>query len=659
MPPSRLILAALFGCALLVNACSGASTEVPNDPGGGPAPVPADVDTDGDGVPNSLDAFPDDANEQVDTDGDGVGDNGDVAPADPTRSVPPIRAVRRGGQTFLTWEEDAGRAGERYHVYRHDAPITTANLADATRLTDRWGALPEGTAIHPHALPGDPQRFVIQDLGSPLPAGTGLFVYTTQAGDSGQAWYAVTEIVGGVEDTDIVTNVNTLGVPVAEAVQPARAVLVRSRNGGRGRLYTQFMDVANWNPTLSGYAYNYAVGLPDGFDPATPYPVKIELHAYGERYRNVDEAEYDWPAIHVLPDDPGGVGTSHTWWYGFARDHDYRAAGTTPTAGPVVNFTEQRVLAIVDDLVRDPGITVDTSRTHVWGHSMGASGSLSLGVRYGDVFAAIYGSQPMTDYRSSPTFIEEFERLWGTRAANLPILNAGPHSQAIARYGQGGDRPSGVWDWMDHGAQLVRRRGERFAFLAFGHGKADTTIDWATQGRPFIASLDAARAAFSSLALAGYGHNWMGFEPIVHSVFSAGYGDWGNFVFRNTLTYPALHRASGSGPLVPPDTGTDRYNLDIDWSTPWNAFGAAPVDTSARYEITLRSLTVEQTADVTPRNTSAFRPAVGQAFRWRVQRADNGQVLQQGSTTADADGLVTVTGARILTGAGSRLIIEP
>ncbi|WP_152206339.1 malectin domain-containing carbohydrate-binding protein [Marinobacter changyiensis] len=43
----------------------------------------ADGDMDGDGVPDSLDAFPNDPSESADTDGDGVGDNADVFPADP------------------------------------------------------------------------------------------------------------------------------------------------------------------------------------------------------------------------------------------------------------------------------------------------------------------------------------------------------------------------------------------------------------------------------------------------------------------------------------------------------------------------------------------------------------------------------------------------
>ena len=38
------------------------------------------TDSDGDGVTDALDAFPNDSTETADTDGDGVGDNGDVFP---------------------------------------------------------------------------------------------------------------------------------------------------------------------------------------------------------------------------------------------------------------------------------------------------------------------------------------------------------------------------------------------------------------------------------------------------------------------------------------------------------------------------------------------------------------------------------------------------
>tara|TARA_Y100000589_G_scaffold309524_1_gene327123 strand:- start:112 stop:804 length:693 start_codon:yes stop_codon:yes gene_type:complete len=46
-----------------------------------------EIDSDGDGIADSLDAFPNDASETTDTDGDGVGDNSDAYPNDETRSA--------------------------------------------------------------------------------------------------------------------------------------------------------------------------------------------------------------------------------------------------------------------------------------------------------------------------------------------------------------------------------------------------------------------------------------------------------------------------------------------------------------------------------------------------------------------------------------------
>jgi hypothetical protein len=123
-----------------------------------------------------------------------------------------LAALHRSGQTFLTWTENTGASDESYHVYRHTAPIDAGNIDQATRLTEKWGPLSEGssifyTEIH-RGLGGDPypglHNYVIADLGEPLTDTVGLFVWTTK--ETGNFYYAVTTVDGGVENRDLQPN---------------------------------------------------------------------------------------------------------------------------------------------------------------------------------------------------------------------------------------------------------------------------------------------------------------------------------------------------------------------------------------------------------------------------------------------------------------------
>ena len=74
---SELIKIITLGGAMTLTACGGGGGG-DDDTGGGNTIV----DSDGDGVADSQDAFPNDANESKDSDGDGVGDNSDAFPND-------------------------------------------------------------------------------------------------------------------------------------------------------------------------------------------------------------------------------------------------------------------------------------------------------------------------------------------------------------------------------------------------------------------------------------------------------------------------------------------------------------------------------------------------------------------------------------------------
>ena len=584
---------------------------------------------------------------------------GGGVPVNPNQVLPQVvtelTALHRSGQTFLVWPESGGAS---YHVYRHSSPITQDNLTSAKKLTARWGALDANTSRNTHRSNEEPANFVVEDLGSPLADNTGLFVYTLQNGEQGSAYYGVTTVTGN--DTETLVARNSLDSAVTETVATPRPVLVSSKNSGKGRLYTQYMDYQNWNPTLNGYAYSYTIALPANYNASRSYPLQLNLHAFGENLRYLPETEFaDWEIIQLFPHDPGEQqGTVHTWWFGFAADHNYRTQGQVPGSGNIANFTEQRLLAAVRAVISDSTFNVNNDLIHVIGNSMGASGALSLGLRYPNVISGVYASQPMTNYPASPTFQSNFIQLWGQQPSALQVINSGLDAGTIRRYGAGGNVPTTAWNWMNHLDQMRRRSADGFAFLAIDHGKADATIDWQTQGRPLVQALTDANAGFSANALDGVGHGWQAFAAVVKPLFGLGYGDEAPWRYPRSLSYPSITNASGSGALNPANSGTDSYNVNIEWATAQNSFGQAIVDNANTYEISIRSTAGAQTANITPRRTTSFRPAGGTQCQWTAVNNNNGQTLQSGSATASGNGAVTAFGVPISVSQGTRLRIN-
>ena len=558
-------------------------------------------------------------------------------------------AFHRDGQTFLTWGETA--TTDQYHVYRSSSPITSDTLVQATKVTERWGPLSSDTSVNTTGGSNAPAFYVIEDDGLQLDANTGLFVYTTQTGDSATAYYAVTTVTGGTED---LSRVLTFNDAVQESVSTTSDVLTDRQRNGRALLYTQFMDYSQWNPTFNGYAYNYSVVLPPNYSAAQSYPLLVQPHAFGEYFKfsdNLESFELDRNVIQLFPNDPGtSVGEVHSWWYGYAADHNYETNGSIPTSGKIENFTEQRVMRSINEV--SSNFSVDRNFIHAFGNSMGASGVLSWGMRYPSVFSGVYASQPMTDYRDSPTFQEDLVQLWGAQAANLPITNAGLNVQDISIY-----EGVGVWDWMDHHQQLVARRGDTFAYLMVSHGKQDQVLTWNTQGIPTVRALTEANAAFSAVN-SEEGHAWSAFDAVNTIMFGFGFDADFNWKYPLNLSFPAIQNASGSSSIDPANTGVDTYNLNIEWSVPHNSFGDPIVDQANRYEVTLRSTDAPQTAEITPRRTQQFSVNGGDVCNWSALDAADNAVLNSGTVTADADSLITVAGFPILTGLGSRLVID-
>ena len=611
------------------------------------------------------------------------GGSTNTVPTQPTN----LQAIHRSGQTFLTWTERADFLGESYRVYRHTTPITANNLATATRLYEVWE---DSATIYANRYWDDNtgsvraryfDRAVITNGGSPLPAGTGLLVWTLATNDfsggtTGSVYYAITTVNSdGVENRTNFTSANTLG-PLAEGV--AEPLPVGAPLGvARGHLYLQFMDLRNWNPTFHApragngylgldpdlpavqhalaYVYDYVVFEPDCGSGAQA--TMFSLHGWGGgTYGPVtgDPDPWGWCAYRIYPIDQ-----SETWWFGFARTNDFRVNTEVPAGDTIANFTEQRLLRMLRDLQRQPpGPPVDTNRAFVYGQSMGGSGTLSLALRYPNVFAAAYASEPMTDYATDgdgggTDWRGDVEPKWGARALALPVWLDAPAGWAnsLKRY-----NGTSVWVWQNHRFNLTNRIADEIVPLGIGHGTNDMVIEWPSQGQPIYGPLDASRRCWGGVVTEA-GHSWLGFWGLPPTLApDSSLTPFQAFQVVRNETVPGLSRASGNVPAPPTQTGG--YNQNLSWSASWDAWDGPPLDTATNWQVSLRSEDgAPHSVDVTPRRTQQFHPAPGTTAQWRNLRVSDGAQLQSGTATTDLHGLLTVSNVTV-SASGNRLRLE-
>jgi pimeloyl-ACP methyl ester carboxylesterase len=563
-------------------------------------------------------------------------------------TVKEIAALHRSGQTFLTWRERNDVQGERYRIYRHTQSITASNIGQATLVatvpegsgqyrTERWKAEINAQPVQ--------RNFIIRDLGPELADDQGLFVYTVQPGEAGNAFYAVTPVVAGNEDRSITSGANATAASVSESVQSPRPVEVWRSQSGLGRVYTQFMDFKNWNPTNDGYAYNYSVSLPDQYQAQATYPMYVQIQGYGTRYSYDDSlgTPWGWQAIQIWCDDP-----HQSWYYGYAKTHNYgddwpqniHGPLTVPTSGLVSNFTEQRILRAIVDVARE--FHVDTNRVYVFGQSMGGSGALALAMRYPNVFAAAFCGEPMTNYAGDnrlfdADWIADVEMKLGSTSGSLRIVNEGPLAAHLVKYNS-----TDAWHWQNHQANMRERQGDEMAYIHTIHGTHDTVIEWDTQGSPWYPLMAGdARRGWTGFAQP-IDHTWIGFMD-THNF------GWDRFSFRKDRSFPAFSRFSLNH--VSPDS-TSYYNLGIEWSCPWNDFAGDIIDEDERYAIVLRlydpgaddfqTIADSGHVDVTPRRLQHFLVTPGKRYSWSCSDVGTGMVIASGSVVPDAFGLLTI-----------------
>ncbi len=614
-----------------------------------------------------------------------------------------VQAVFRSGQTFITWRERADLQGETYRIYRANHPIDAAALAQAQFLA---AVGKDSARFYANSFTEDGQwktrfseRLITQDGAAALAKGTGLLVWTLSPADldgqtAGAGYYAVT--VTPPNGAETLTAGYTTGPVVEEAAEPLPVEITSSsgvKPGAGAHIYIQYMDLRHWNATFHApnptnqyyglnpqdpnlaqalaYAYDYVVFTPEvktcgGSLPKT-LPVLVYLHGWkGNRYVATHDNSYPYCAYLVYPTDE-----LETWYFGFARSHDYRKGGVVSAGDVIENYTEQRILRMVYDLQRSPpGPPVDTQRLYVFGHSMGGTGALGLALRYPNVFAAVYSGEPITNFLTAGVTHEDWAAdaaiKWGAPELNLPVALSAPGGWAAPLQKYNG---LGVWDWQDFEAnfspsQPPDRAGDDLAPLGIDSGLKDHVITWKTQGALFYPLLHTSPAAIGGV-VTDLDHDWSNFAGLLPTLgLREDAPFWGLRAIR-AETVPGLSLLS-SNPGAAPSQPTG-YNQTILWSASWAAWDGAPVDQPDEWRMSFCSVQpggqvcgtgAAQTVSITPRRVQQFHIQPGAQYDWENRLVGSNRRIASGTVTVGEDGLLTVPNFAV-SPSGNRLVIKP
>jgi hypothetical protein len=594
-------------------------------------------------------------------------------PEKPPPQVTGLEVFHRAGQTFITWKEIDDPVGKdevawgelkgildgldrqrqvRYCVYRHDKPITAANVHEAERValvkplsgwnidgrnTDRpidhviatsdvlfhghWNPFGSATTDGDYGRDCPIDRLVVRDGVKPLPRGTGLYVHTAAKKES--ACYAVVTCVDGVENTAEFSKANALGEPVAETPVPPEPVLQGELpppplfNYDQKRLhYVQWVA-----PPLANVPYqyhNWSVGVPSSLGQGVP--LELSLHRDGHSYwRTQYRIERD--SIVLSPYDFPIA----SWWYGY-----HESCGTLRSfkQGCIQPYTERRLLAFIEWASRK--WPVDRNRILVTGCRGGAAGSsaLHLGIRYPDVFNLVVAGHPTIDYAAA------------SRETQRQSLAQALAMQAVwgrADWDLRTDDGKGFWD--QHNLVRIVEALPATADLPY---VTMTSSNGYADGRKFYELMLARHAGI----VADFEWGGARYVPVSNT------GTYPNAIrldIRKGKSFLAFSTARALKAVKQGEMGS--MNEQFRWSD--------VADEADRYEATLfMQGRGENVADVTPRRLQKFQVAKGKTYTWKSTGLGGKAEVQSGEATPGDDGLLVLKDVKF-TSEGSRLAITP
>lgn len=273
------------------------------------------------------------------------------------------------------------------------------------------------------------------------------------------------------------------------------------------------------------------------------------------------------------------------WWWGI---HKY--------PGPEVSPTDRRVVDTVRWAIEHYGL--DANRVYLCGNSMGGSGTLGIGMRHGDVFAAIKANVPAE--------VKHVSARMSFPPQSVPAGVILPDPPIVVDYSAQDD------DWSrGHDAFLKAMHDRKYALFMywgpFGHANNHESI--------------------------------LKVNDLINSF------DW--LDVRKNQPYPVFTDASTDDPAPWPDRLSDRKSGQINAFFRWEDARETPDAIEMTLFLvkpselkTTFTIPAEATADVSLRRLQTLRVPPGAALHWTFGPSE-------GEVRADADGLVTVPRLRI------------
>lgn len=273
------------------------------------------------------------------------------------------------------------------------------------------------------------------------------------------------------------------------------------------------------------------------------------------------------------------------WWWGIQT---YKGFDLGPT--------EKRVMDTVRWVIEKYGI--DPDRVYLCGNSMGGSGTLGIGMRHGDVFAAIKANVPAR--------VEHVSSRMGFPPYALPADARLPDPPVCVDY----SAPNDSWSTNHEAfvsAMNTRKYPLYFYWGPFGHANNNAKI--------------------------------LAVNDLVHSF------DW--LSVRKNEAYAVFTDASTNDPLPWPGNLADKkpgqVNAFFRWKMLSDSRKKAEVSLFLTDPATLKTsfaLPAEATANVSLRRLQAFKVKPGETVRWMFGDS-------KGEVQADDTGLVTVPNLKI------------